>query len=709
MSAQRFQGKVAVITGGNSGIGLGVAKAYAQEGAQVAITGRNEKTLEVAAKEIADGTLAIQSDAGKVAEIEAAMKKIKERFGRIDALFVNAGVGKFVPFEMVTEEFFDETVDINMKGVFFTVQKAIPLMSRGSAIVLNASINAHLGMPGTTVYGATKAAVINMAKTLPADLLEKNIRVNAISPGPITSALLARDGVAQEKLQETKDWIPAQSRWSRRTILIGAVALVFAIAVIAVAAFYLGSGGHAPINSVAVLPFSNANGDPNSEYLIDGITEGVIDRLSGLPNIKVISRTSAFRYKKRDIEPQRVAQELGVQALVTGRVIQRGDDLSVSAELVDAREDKQLWGEQYSRKLADIRSVQQEIATAVSGSLRVPLTDAEKTRLNKLPATNPEAYQLYLKGRYHANQATAEELKKAIDYFQQTIDKDPGYALAYAGLADTYCQLGGEYEFSAATQVLPKAKAAAQKALELDDTLAEAHAALAYAEFFDWDWLNVEREFKRAIELNPNNAFSHRRYGETLQARARFSEALAEGTRAQELDPLSPDIVANLGFTHLLMQHYDESIAQFRKVLDLKSNVPVAHAFTAVAYAMKGMHRQALAEYDQILDQDKAVAPETQLIADTLGWIYAVSGRRADALKIALEFRQLSTHAYVESYSLGTVYAGLGEKDEAFRLLEKAYDQHSPDIVFLAVDPFWYGMRSDPRYGDLLRRIGLPQ
>src|SRR2546425_433726 len=264
----------------------------------------------------------------------------------------------------------------------------------------------------------------------------------------------------------------ATSRWSRRSMLIGAGVFVFLIAVIAVAAFYLGSGGHAPINSVAVLPFSNANGDPNSEYLVDGITEGVIDRLSGLPNIKVISRTSAFRYKKRDIEPQRVAQELGVQALVTGRVIQRGDDLSVSAELMDAREDKQLWGEQYSRKLADIRSVQQEIATAVSGSLRVPLTDAEKTRLNKLPATNPEAYQLYLKGRYHANQATAEELKKAIDYFQQTIDKDPGYALAYAGLADTYCQLGGEYEFSPATQVLPKAKAAAQKAFELDDTLA---------------------------------------------------------------------------------------------------------------------------------------------------------------------------------------------------------------------------------------------
>jgi NAD(P)-dependent dehydrogenase (short-subunit alcohol dehydrogenase family) len=210
MSAQRFQGKVAVVTGGNSGIGLGVAKAYAREGAQVAITGRNEKTLEAAAKEIGDGTLAIQSDAGKVAEIETAMKKIKERFGRIDAMFVNAGVAKLIPFDKVTEEFFDETVNINMKGVFFTVQKAIPLMSKGSAIVLNASINAHLGMPGTTVYGATKAAVINMAKTFSRDLLETGIRVNAISPGPITSAILGRDGMSQEKVQEIKDWIQSQ-------------------------------------------------------------------------------------------------------------------------------------------------------------------------------------------------------------------------------------------------------------------------------------------------------------------------------------------------------------------------------------------------------------------------------------------------------------------------------------------------------------------
>ncbi len=230
-------------------------------------------------------------------------------------------------------------------------------------------------------------------------------------------------------------------RWSRRTILINSLAFVFVIAVIA--ALYFGGSGRTRINSVAVLPFLNASGDPNAEYLSDGITEGVIGRLSGLPNVKVISRTSAFRYKGHDIEPQKVAKELGVEALVTGRVIQRGDDLSVSAELVNAREDKQLWGEQYSRKLADIGSVQQEIATAISGNLRLQLTGEEKTRLNKSFATDPEAYQLYLRGKYHANQATAAGLKRAIDYFQQSIDKDPGYALAYAGLADSYFALGG--------------------------------------------------------------------------------------------------------------------------------------------------------------------------------------------------------------------------------------------------------------------------
>ena len=503
--------------------------------------------------------------------------------------------------------------------------------------------------------------------------------------------------------------VAAPSRWSRPTMLIGAMALVFAIAVIAVAAFYLGSSNRAPINSVAVLPFSNASADPNAEYLSDGITEGIIDKLSGLPNLKVISRTSAFRYKRRDIEPQKVAKELGVEALVTGRVLQRGDDLSVSVELVDAREDKQLWGEQYSRKFSDIASVQQEIASAISGNLRLRLTSEEKTRLAKSSATNPEAYQLYLRGRYHANQTTAAELRKSIEYFQQAIDIDPGYALAYAGLADSYSALGGGWMYLPPTDTLPNAKAAAEKALELDDSLAEAHAALAYATFFDWDWPGAEREFKRAIELNPNSALSHNRYAECLKTRLRFNESIAEAQRALELDPLSPEIVSQLGNVHLMARRYDESIAQFQKALDLNPNLPVVRAMLALAYAMKRMYPQALAEYDKIADQDKVTAAGNQFVAGMLGWIYAVSGRRTDALKIAQEFKDLSTHTYVDFYWSGVIYAGLGDKDEAFRLLEKSYQEHGATLPYLAVDPFWYGMRSDPRYADLLRRIGLPQ
>ncbi len=496
---------------------------------------------------------------------------------------------------------------------------------------------------------------------------------------------------------------------SRRTMVISALAFVFVVALVAVGVFYSGSPRNR-IDSIAVLPFVNAGADPSMEYLSDGITEGVIDRLSGLPNLKVISRTSAFHYKQRDIEPRKVGKELGVEALVTGRVIQRGDDLSVSVELVDAREDKQLWGEQYKVKLVDIISVQQRIATAVSGNLRGGLTSGEKIRLNKLSATNPEAYQLYLKGRYHANQATAAGLKKGIEYFQQAIDQDPGYALAYAGLADSYSALGGQWQYLAPSDSFPKAKAAAMKSLELDDTLAEAHAALAYAVFFaDWDWPSAEREFKRAIELNPNSALSHDRYVIYLETRGRFNESMAEAQRAQELDPLSPEIVSELGFVYLDTRRYDESIAQFQKALDLSPNAAVIRASLAWAYAMNRMYPQALAEYDKIADQDKAVAAENQFVAGGLGWVYAVSGRRADALKIAQQFRDLSSHSYVDFYQFAWIYAGLGDKDEAFRLLEKGYAQHSASMPFLGSDWFWYGMHSDPRYADLLHRMGLPK
>jgi serine/threonine protein kinase/predicted Zn-dependent protease len=496
-------------------------------------------------------------------------------------------------------------------------------------------------------------------------------------------------------------------RWPRRTWVIGATLCLFVVALVA-AAIHFGNRSHASINSVAVLPFSNASGDPNAEYLSDGITEGIIDRLSGLPNLKVISRTSAFRYKHRDIDPQEVAKELGVDALVTGRVVQRGDDLSVTAELVDAREDKQLWGEQYGRKVTDASTVQQEIATAISGNLRVRLTTEQRTRLAKASAANPEAYQLYLKGRYFANQATADSLKKSIEYFQQSIEREPSNAEAYAALADSYSSLSGGWLYSSTTELLPKAKAAAMKALELDDTLAEAHAALAYALFFDWDWINAEREFKRAIELNPNSALSHERYAEFLQTRGRFAESIGQGQRAQELDPLSPVIFAQRGYVYLLARRYDEAISQFQKALELYSNASAIRAELAWAYAMKRMYSEALAEYDKIPDADKRVTPENQFVADGLGWLYAVSGRHTEALEIAQEFKNLPPNAYIDFYQFATIYAGLGKKDEAFRLLEKGYEQRAASMSYLSVDPFWYGMRLDPRYDSLLRRVGLP-
>ena len=331
-------------------------------------------------------------------------------------------------------------------------------------------------------------------------------------------------------------------------------------------------------------------------------------------------------------------------------------------------------------------------------------------RLNRSPGTNPEAFQLYLKGRYHANQKTAAGLKKAVEYFQESIDKDPGYALAYAGLADSYSELGGGLQYLAPSASLPKAKAAAMKSLQLDDTLAEGHTALAYAVFYsDWDWPSTEREFKRAIELNPNSALSHKGYAEYLLARGRFNEGMAEAQRAQDLDPLSPDMASELGFVYLGARQYDESIAQFQKALDLYPNAAVIRASLACAYAAKRMYPQALTEYDKIADQDKAVAAENSWVAGGLGWVYAVSGRRAEAIKIIQEFRDLSSHAYIDFYAVAEIYAGLGGKDEAFRLLEKAYQQHSPTMCFLGTDLFFYGMHSDPRYSDLLRRMGLPQ
>jgi TolB-like protein/Tfp pilus assembly protein PilF len=503
--------------------------------------------------------------------------------------------------------------------------------------------------------------------------------------------------------------VPHISVRERRRVVIGITTLVFAIGLIAAGAFYFGGSGRTRINSVAVLPFANSNGDPSTEYLSDGITEGIIDKLSGLPNIKVISRASSFHYKQRDIEPQKVARELGVEALVMGRVGFRGNDLSVSAELVQARDDRQLWGDQYSRKLSDALTVQQDIATEISEKLRLHLTSEEKARLTKRYTENAEAHRLYLLGRYHADKTTPDELKKGAEYFEQAIEKDPGNALAYAGLADSYDELGA-FTYLSPTETFPKAKAAATKALEIDDTLADAHADLGYvAWYYDWDWAAAEREFKRAIDLNPNSAVSHLFYADCLSMWARFDESIAEYQRAQELDPLSPTIANAMGYGFLVARKYDAAIASTQKAIELDPNGVIQRVQLATAYAFKGQHTQALAEFEKVKVQLIPVSRDTENPASFLGWMYAVSGSRTEALKMVKEYKDLAARAYVDFYFIAMIYAGLGDRDQAFRWLEKGYQEHSNQMAWLAVDPWWYPLRDDPRYKDLLHRIGLPQ
>ncbi len=496
---------------------------------------------------------------------------------------------------------------------------------------------------------------------------------------------------------------PLRKRWPL------AVTGVLLLVLTGSAALYLLRGGGEAIDSVAVLPFANASGDASADYLSDGVTEGIINGLSTLPNLKVTSRTSVFRYKGREVEARKVARELGVRALVTGRIVQRGDNLSVSAELVDARDDRQLWGEQYSRKLSDVLTLQEDIVREVSDKLRLRLSSEEKGRLTKRYTENSESYQLYLKGRYYWNKGTPESLRKGIEYFEQAIEKDPGNAHAYAGLADCYNELGAAVAYLPPKETLPKAEAAATKALEIDESLSEAHTALGRVKLsYDWDWPGAEREFRRAIELNPTSAIAHNRYAEYLAIVGKFEESLVEGRRAEELDPLSPFIVGWWGYCYIPLHRYDGAIAQFQKAIELDPSVPWLRASLAYGYASKGAYSQAIAEVEKMEPQATSVSAENQTVAGGAGWIYALAGRRKDALDIAEKFKMLSSQAYVDQYWPAAIYAGLGDKNRAFESLERGYEQHSATLIYLKIDAYWDSLRPDLRYQDLLRRMGLP-
>ncbi|HEY6119778.1 MAG TPA: protein kinase [Pyrinomonadaceae bacterium] len=458
------------------------------------------------------------------------------------------------------------------------------------------------------------------------------------------------------------------------------------------------------INSLAVMPFVNESGSADVEYLSDGMTESLINSLSRLPRLSVKARSSVFRYKGKNIEPQQVASELSVQAVLNGRVVQRGDDLTLYLSLVDARDGSQLWGEQYNRKLADLLTLQGDIARDVSRNVQARLSGADEQRLSKGYTTNTEAYQLYLKGHYHFARLTVPELQTGISYFQKAIEVDPGYAVAYAGLANSYraLTLSGEMP---PTELLPKAKLMAQKAVALDDSLGEGHAALGIVTFFyDWKWTEAENEFKRALELDPNSSDTHQFYAIMLMGLGRSAEAVAEIKRAVELDPLN--LLTNAQEAQILFYagQYDQALASARKASELDPNYWFAHFWASAAYTEKGMFSEAIEEASKSRQVLRVGTHQTAFLAYAL----AKSGQQAAARAELDEVLKLSARQFVSPYNVAVIYNGLGDREQTLAWLERGYKEKDPKMVIMKVEPKWNNLRDDPRFINLLQRMNFP-
>jgi len=490
-----------------------------------------------------------------------------------------------------------------------------------------------------------------------------------------------------------------KQRW---TIL--AAGAVIVVAIVSTAYFYLSGRSSPVINSMAVMPFVNESGNQDLEYLSDGMTETLISALSQIPNLSVKARSSVFFYKGKEVTPKKIGEELGVQTVLLGRVAQRGDDLRLSLELVNAQTQDVLWSETYHRKQSELVSLQSEIARDVSSKLKSRLSSADAAKLEKKYTDNPEAYQLYLKGKFYWNKRTGGSLKQATAFYQQATEKDPNYALAYSGLAETYV-LFSSYDVAPADDSMPQAKAAALRALAIDDSLAEAHTALGfYLSDYEWDREGSEKEYRRAIELKPNYATAHHWLGADLSNIKRFDDSLYELRRAEELDPLSPIIGTNLGDTLVFAHRYDEAIAEYKRTLVRDPNFASAHQSLGSAYGLSGRYPEAIAETRTAVELNKAPARKGYL-----GLWLAKSGNRQEALKLLSELKQESSQNYVQSYSFALIYIGLGDKEEALNWLEKEVLGRSERASSFAVAPELDGLRSEPRFKAMLKRMNLPE
>jgi serine/threonine-protein kinase len=515
----------------------------------------------------------------------------------------------------------------------------------------------------------------------------------------VEKGLTTTDRIIPEKKKKAKE----RHRLGGKRYLLYAGGLVLLIAAIAVV-LLLQPGRKGTIDSIAVLPFANLEPTPETEYLGDGITESLISRLQELPSVnKVIASTSVARYKGQAIDPKKVGSELNVRAILTGKIKKLTGGLTISVELVDAKDGSAIWSHQYVQKLADVFTLQEDISKEISDRLRLKITRAEKERLARRSTANADAYRAYLKGRFYWNKRTKEGLLKGLESFEKAIESDPGYAQAYSGVADSYTLLG-RYSYLPPKEAMPKGKEAALKALEIDDTLGEAHNSLAFVKrYYDWDWIGAEKEYQRAIELSPNYATAHHWFGLHLAQMGRFDEAMKEIQRAIELDPLSIIINTNVAWIYYFARQYDQAIGQFRKTLDMDPNYAVAHMRLGDAYIQKKMYQEAISE----LQRAVALSPESMDALGDLGYAYGVAGQRSEAEKVLAKLTEYAKDRYVSSYDLAVLCLGLGQKDRALDLLDKAYEERASYVTFVRADPRVDGLRSEARFKSLLKKLKL--
>jgi TolB-like protein/DNA-binding winged helix-turn-helix (wHTH) protein/Tfp pilus assembly protein PilF len=538
-----------------------------------------------------------------------------------------------------------------------------------------------------------------------ADVSVVDADVRSRKPEPVAgdSAALEPKTGAGHRVQGIGLAVAPQRRLMPTRWIIVALALVLGLAILSVWRFRSQPAAPTGIQSIAVLPLENLSGDASQNYFADGMTDELITDLAQISALRVISRTSVMVYKGARKPLPQIARELNVDAVVEGTVLRSGDQVRITAQLIEASTDRHLWSQSYDGELRDTLALQSRVASAIAEQIRINVTPQEQAALKNIKVVNPEAYESYLKGRYFWNKRTADGLKAALAYFKQAIDEDPRYAQAYSGSADTYALLGDwQYAVMTPKEAFPEAKAAAIKALELDSTLGEAHNSLAFVlDAFDWDLDAAGKEFRRAIELNPGYATAHHWYAWHLSLLGRFDEAISEMRKAENLDPLSLIINADLAELLVIAHHYDESMAQSRKTIEIDPNFALAHNQLAQAYLQKHMYDEAVAELNKAVQ----LSGDSPTCIANLARAYVASGKRSEAIRLLNDLKKRSIHGYSNGSEIATIYASLGDTDQAMNWLEKAYEERFNPGVLLR--PGFDPLRSDPRFQDLERRVGL--